>query len=71
MSRVITVVLPIDDDERRSRALAPGLGSVGDYVGFRWGSRVAALYVVPVAGADGHDVVLAAARAVAAASGVP
>jgi hypothetical protein len=25
---VITVVLPIDDDERRSRALAPGLGSV-------------------------------------------
>lgn len=47
----------------------PGVGSVGDYVGFRWGSRVVAVYVVPLTSADDHALALAAATALAQAAG--
>jgi hypothetical protein len=39
----------------------PGVGSTGAYVGLRWGSRIALVYVQPLAPSEGDDVVLAVA----------
>lgn len=46
----------------------PGAGPVADYVGFRWGSRVVAVYVVPLPGDADHALALATAAAVEAAA---
>jgi hypothetical protein len=47
---------------------SPGTGSVGDYVGFRWGTRVVAVYVVPLTTDDDHSVALGAATRLLAAA---
>jgi hypothetical protein len=47
----------------------PGVGSVADYLGFRWGSRIAIAYVVPLGQADDHSLALGVAAELAAASG--
>jgi hypothetical protein len=48
----------------------PGVGSVADYVGFRWGNRIAVVYVVPLEPADDHALALAVAAELDTASGV-
>jgi hypothetical protein len=48
----------------------PGVGSVGDYLGMRWGTRIALVYVVPLGQGDDHALALAVAAELAAASGV-
>jgi hypothetical protein len=49
---------------------SPGTGSVGDYVGFRWDTRVVAIYVVPLTAADDHALVLDTAAELLAAAQV-
>ena len=49
---------------------SPGTGSVADYVGFRWGTRVVAIYVVPLAATDDHGIALGAAAQILAAAQV-
>jgi hypothetical protein len=46
----------------------PGVGSYGAYIGLRWGSRIAAVYVQPLPAGEGTDVVRAVAGELAAAA---
>jgi hypothetical protein len=48
----------------------PGVGSVADYLGMRWGSRIVLVYVVPLGQGDDHALALGVAAELAAASGV-
>lgn len=47
---------------------SPGTGSVGDYVGFRWGTRVVAVYAVPLTPTEDHALALGAAGRLLAAA---
>lgn len=46
----------------------PGAGPVADYVGFRWGSRIAFAYVGPLADGDGHALLQQVAATLTAAA---
>jgi hypothetical protein len=46
----------------------PDAGPVGDYVGLRWGSRIALVYAVPLGHGDDHGLALAVAAELAAAA---
>jgi hypothetical protein len=48
----------------------PGVGSVADYLGMRWGSRIVLVYVVPLGQGEDHALALGVAAELAAASGV-